>query len=93
MRLIEKKCPNCGKEFSLSIINDTIKCENCGNEIRVDECYNLSANNNESKVLIDRIDLWYNYQRKEVKKEIKAETEDLSKKLEEKEKKTASAMA
>lgn len=63
------KCPKCGKEFEMIGSGDTIKCKCCGNEVRLDDSYKLIPLND--SVSPKDITEWCDYQRDNVKKEIK----------------------
>lgn len=63
------KCPNCKAEYKMQTHKKTIYCTQCG--------YSAVYNNNglitseyKNKVF-ERIDLWFNYQRETIKKDIK----------------------
>lgn len=62
------QCPDCGKEYTLHVEEDTIVCDNCGFRAQVNEYYDLvpiSGANCPSD-----IDAWYKQQRKAVAKQI-----------------------
>lgn len=61
-------CPDCKKEFTLSVKDEYVECESCGYKVKVDEYYNLSLINGKSLPI--NIDAWYKWQRSLVKKEI-----------------------
>ncbi len=61
-------CPDCGKEFTMSIQDDCIVCSECGYKVRVDSCYELNLI--KGKHLPRDIDVWYKMQRNIVKQQI-----------------------
>ncbi len=63
------KCPDCKKEHSLYVENDTIKCKHCGFAARVNEYYDLIPVR--GKNLPDNIDAWFKWQRRCVAREVK----------------------
>lgn len=65
-------CPKCGSEFEIVNDKDTLVCKKCGNTIQVNEYYDL-IKLNDSYLPFNRIDEWFNYQRKLVREEIKAD--------------------
>ena len=62
-------CPNCKKEHTLVVENDTVVCGNCSFKVKVNEYYDLVDENN--NVLPFDIDKWYKWQRRTVAKQIK----------------------
>lgn len=64
------KCPKCGAEFSHTAAGNIIKCGKCGNTVEIRENGELIPS--EGSVAFGRIDLWYNYQKEELSKEIDA---------------------
>lgn len=65
------KCPNCKKEHSLRVEEDTIICNSCNFKARINEYYDLI---NESNTPFPKdIDEWYKWQRRIVSNEVKDE--------------------
>lgn len=65
------KCPNCKKEHSLRVEEDTIICDSCNFKARINEYYDLI---NESNTPCPKdIDEWYKWQRRIVSNEVKDE--------------------
>lgn len=65
------KCPNCKKEHTLRVEDDTIICDSCNFKARVDEYYDLI--NVSNTPCPKDIDEWYKWQRRIVSNEVKAE--------------------
>lgn len=65
------KCPDCGKEYTLRVDNDTVVCENCDFKARINEYYDLIGIN--GKNCPNDIDEWYKWQRYCVAKEVTAD--------------------
>lgn len=70
------KCPDCKKEHTLYVENDTIICKNCNIKIKVNEYYDLISERNIK--LPEDIDKWYKWQRRCVKEEILSDDFELS---------------
>jgi DNA-directed RNA polymerase subunit RPC12/RpoP len=70
------RCPKCGKKYSLVTENNKIKCSECGLEVTVDERYGLSG------VDFKNIAEWYEWQTKEIRKEVKKKNYCLESKVE-----------
>ena len=69
-------CPDCKKEHSLKVENDTITCQDCGFSVKVNEYYDLvDCNRTSCPTDIDR---WYKWQRKIVAKEIQNDDFEMS---------------
>lgn len=64
------KCPKCNTEFEMLGEGDKIVCKRCGNGATLDKYYNLSPLNNDC-IIPATPKKWYEWQRKEVYKEIK----------------------
>ena len=62
-------CPKCGKEFALTTKGDEITCSACGNKITYAHTGALVPVGEASKTF-ERIDLWYDFERQLVKREI-----------------------
>ncbi|MBE5741984.1 MAG: hypothetical protein E7360_01535 [Clostridiales bacterium] len=69
-------CPECKKEYSLSVENDTVRCNGCGFSVRVNEYYDL-VDSTSSSCPAD-IDRWYKWQRKLVAKEVLSDNFEMS---------------
>ncbi len=65
------KCPVCGKEFKNVSGDDFIKCNYCNNTIYLDDTYSFYLKDETSKIPFKNPKLWFEYQREEVKKEIR----------------------
>ncbi len=63
------KCPKCGSDFTMLGEGDKIACKNCGNGAILDEYYNLIPI--EGSVIPETPKKWFEWQRKEIYKEIK----------------------
>jgi len=62
------KCPDCKKEYTLQVENDTVVCKSCGFGVRINEYYDLV--DIKGKGCPADIDEWYKWQRKCVAKEV-----------------------
>ena len=60
-------CPKCHRQFLVKVVGDEIVC-GCGSRVKVDECYNLIPDDKDFP--FKRIDLWYQWQRDVVEKEV-----------------------
>ncbi len=60
-------CPKCRRQFAMKVDGESIVCE-CGSRVKVDECYNLIPS--DLSFPFKRIDLWYQWQREVVEKEV-----------------------
>ena len=56
------KCPDCKKEHTLHVENDTVICESCGFRVRINEYYDLVDVKGEGCPA--DIDAWYKWQRR-----------------------------
>lgn len=65
------KCPDCKKEYTLRVKDDTVICQHCGFSVRVTEYYDLVNIN--GKETPDNIDEWYKWQRRCVVNEVQDE--------------------
>lgn len=65
------KCPKCGKEYSNVSDAHYLTCEHCGNKVEFTEYGELIPVGD--SVAFERIDLWYEYERECVRKEIEDE--------------------
>ena len=63
------KCPDCEREYTLHVPNDTVKCDACGFEAGVNEYYDLVPI--KGKTLPKDIDKWFKWQRSCVAREVK----------------------
>lgn len=63
------KCPKCGSEFANIAKGDVMSCKVCGNAVEIDG-YNVIKPVRKDCAYFRRIDLWYDYQYGELKKEI-----------------------
>lgn len=66
------KCPACKTEHRLSVENDTIVCGGCGFRVKVNEYYDLVDDGGEAYPF--DIDIWYQWQRRCVAKQVKADS-------------------
>lgn len=74
------KCPHCLGEGVFSTEGDTMTCSSCGFKVRMDEYYDIHA---ENKFLpFENTDLWYKWQREQIKKEILKDDFSISTKVE-----------
>ena len=65
------KCPDCKKEHSLRVEDDTVVCDSCGFRVRINEYYDLvDVQGNGCPADIDE---WYKWQRKCVADQITAD--------------------
>ncbi len=62
------KCPDCKKEHTLRVENDTVLCGSCGFSVRINEYYDLV--DIKGKGCPANIDKWYKWQRKCVASEV-----------------------
>jgi|AGTN01.1.fsa_nt_gi 1-acyl-sn-glycerol-3-phosphate acyltransferase len=62
------KCPKCGREFTVKSSRDELFCEICGNRVKIDEKGFFTPVGD--SVCFEGAELWYDYQREELKKEI-----------------------
>jgi len=69
-------CPNCKKEHTLIVDNDTIVCNNCSFKAKVDEYYDLVDQSDQ--ILPYDIDKWYKWQRRIVSNQIKDDDFELT---------------
>ena len=65
------QCPDCKKEHTLRVENDTIVCGHCGFSVRVNEYYDLVDCT--GKTCPETIDDWYKWQRRQVAKQVLSE--------------------
>ncbi len=63
------KCPVCGKEYEMLGEKDVLRCLGCGNSLKF-TAKGVFVPVGESKIVYNRIDTWYAWQREEVKKEL-----------------------
>lgn len=73
------KCPQCQAEYENTSTNTQLICKKCGNTVTFDEYGHIVAE--KDSIAFDRMDLWYNFQRKSVKAEIIADDFFISKKV------------
>ena len=66
------KCPHCGKEYFMSSSGHTLKCDACGKTWDYSIYGELHANEGDTE--FSHIPDWYEWERKEVKKEVEAGT-------------------
>ena len=62
------KCPHCLKDYSMNSENNKLFCENCHHEYHIDEYNRLNEKNGQT--VFNFIPDWFEWQRKEVRKEI-----------------------
>ncbi len=62
------RCPKCGSEFAMTSKGDMIKCNHCQNAVKYQNDGKLVSVGD--SVAFDRVDLWYNWQREELAKEV-----------------------
>lgn len=65
------KCPKCSAEYNMHSTDTQLICDACGNTVTYDEWGRFIPE--EGSVAFDRIDLWYDYERQAVRKEISVE--------------------
>lgn len=65
------KCPKCGAEYENIASGDTISCKACGNRVKYTPTGHLVPIGDSKS--IDRIDLWVDYERDEIIKELEKE--------------------
>ena len=65
------KCPDCKKEHVLTVKGDTIVCKNCRFSARLNEYYDFVDVKGNAKP--ESIDEWFKWQRRTVRKEVKAD--------------------
>ena len=70
------QCPDCKKEHTLRVENDTIVCGRCGFSVRVNEYYELIAK--DGSALPFTVDEWFKWQRRCVKDEISNSSFEMS---------------
>ena len=70
------KCPDCHREFTLRVENDSLICDHCGFKVKINEYYDLVSVN--AKSCPDDIDGWYKWQRRCVAEQIKDEGFELT---------------
>ena len=70
------KCPDCKKEHTLHVENDTIVCDKCGFSVRVNEYYDLV--DVKGKNCPSDIDEWFKWQRRCVANEITNDNFEMS---------------
>lgn len=70
------KCPNCKREHTLCVENDTVVCHSCGFRARINEYYDLIAVSGNN--CPEDIDKWYKWQRRCVKEEIADDSFEMS---------------
>lgn len=63
------QCPKCLKECAMVSNGDEMYCSNCKNTIKIDPLGKISPKS-DNDLSFDRIDLWYEFQRKEMQKKI-----------------------
>ncbi|MCR4660731.1 MAG: 1-acyl-sn-glycerol-3-phosphate acyltransferase [Clostridia bacterium] len=73
------KCPNCETEYEMSTSEDILTCNHCGNKIQYTKTGHLVSLNDLKT--IDRIDLWMDYERASIQKELENEDFKLSKEV------------
>lgn len=66
------KCPRCGEEYEMSVEDGRyLVCGHCGNRVEYTEYGELIPS--EGSVAFDRVDLWYDFERRSVTEELKKE--------------------
>ena len=63
------QCPHCNTEYYMTTKGDTIKCEHCGKSWHMTELGELVANEGETE--FSHIPDWYEWQRKNVRAEVR----------------------
>lgn len=66
------KCPKCGSEFDLYSTKHHLICKACGNKASYD-CYGKILPYDDKSIVFERIDLWRNFEREEIRKELLGE--------------------
>lgn len=70
------KCPDCKKEHTLCVDDDSVVCDSCGFRVRINEYYDLISV--KGKNCPEDIDKWYKWQRRCVADEIKDDDFELT---------------
>lgn len=70
------KCPDCKKEYTLTVDNDTICCSECGFSARINEYYDLIKV--KGSAVPSDIDEWFKWQRTCVSREVRDDSFELS---------------
>lgn len=63
------RCPKCGAEYQNVTTGDVIECKACGNKVKYSNSGKLIPMD-ESSVCPERVDLWYDMERKIVKEKV-----------------------
>lgn len=63
------KCPKCGSEYEMENDGRLLTCKICSNSIEFDD-YNRFKPVSDKDVTFSRIDLWYDFEKESVKKEL-----------------------
>ena len=69
-------CPNCKEKFTLETDKTTITCSHCGLQVKLDNRYGLSG------VEFKNIAEWYEWQKEQLRKELKSKNYCLESKVE-----------
>lgn len=68
MKNLLYQCPKCGAEFEMTENGDSLECGVCGYAVHFDCTNQMTAK--EGDPVFERVDLWFQYQKESVKKEI-----------------------
>jgi 1-acyl-sn-glycerol-3-phosphate acyltransferase/DNA-directed RNA polymerase subunit RPC12/RpoP len=79
MHYILYKCPKCGTEYEMDSKGDEVFCKVCGYKVMYGKFGQFEAVDDNIPPVFDRIDTWYDYQKKSVVKEISEDTFEISK--------------
>ncbi len=63
------KCPKCGAMYSHEVVGRTMSCSKCGNSVEMDE-YGFLQPKTSDDVCFDDEAKWYDYQKRELAKEL-----------------------
>ncbi|OQC16806.1 MAG: 2-acyl-glycerophospho-ethanolamine acyltransferase [Firmicutes bacterium ADurb.Bin080] len=63
------KCPKCGAEYEMDNDGWSLTCKICGNKVNVDE-YGHILPDSEKDIAYNRVDLWYDFEKESVRKEL-----------------------
>ena len=74
------KCPKCGAEYEMTSDGNTLRCGSCANAVTYTQYGQLITHGD--SVAFDRIDLWTDFEREELRKEISQGNFYLSKPVE-----------
>mgnify|MGYP003312820574 CR=1 FL=1 len=67
--MILYRCPKCGCENKMKVVNDKLMCGKCGNTVIVDEAYNIKPYK-KSTLPYERIDEWFMDERMHIREKV-----------------------